>query len=765
MIVSGSTIANADEKLVDLVKKVKPSVVLIETFDKDNEPIGQGSGFFIDNNGYFVTNYHVIEGAYTAKVKTITGKEYPVNGIVAKDVEADIVKLSVDITDGNVIPLKLSSYVPTEGEDVVVIGNPLGLESSVSTGIVSAVRDIPAFGKILQITAPVSPGSSGSPVINTKGEVIGIATLIFTEGQNLNFAIPSDKIIALKETSKTQIFEAQTSYDFEKYHDKIFTVVNVVDGDTIDIDVPDGEYEHTRISLWGIDTPETQSPQTGVTYFGPEAAAFTRQLVLGRKVTIYLDTENRTRDKYSRLLAYVQLPDGRFLNEVLLAEGFAYADMRFKHTFYHKYQQLEAAARSQRKGLWANVKSDKISNEFTTDENDHNSDAVKSFLYHNPEGHFFLTIPAGWEEIPRDAIEATFRMLQEKLTSKAVANSQNYDGAFQKTSTTYFTYPYALFAIDKSGRWPEREIAKFLTSDEWEKGMQEGLRTAEKQLSGLIQNVKSGQTIYDKKRNMLFSKFESEVVGIGEVIGLTFTIPSNYGCINLYCYSTKDSFENDLPYFTQIVDSFRYDVGYAYSQVTKTNYDAKNASGRNLLATVSILLICGILVTLMIIIIAKKSAHKLRNANESKSEIQNIEDNMSETKQVWEKAVDHDVIKAATEDWTEYPPYAQTIIEAEARNRGLWEKVLYLRGEKINEPISKEGNLKGYICEGCKGTYLNFETGRCIRCELPSNTMGYCSECDKFWSLQPGQMCPEHGIKLGRHKNSYGVATIWQLHT
>ncbi|MCX5633376.1 MAG: tetratricopeptide repeat protein [Phycisphaerae bacterium] len=210
-IIFGSTIANADEKLVDLVKKVKPSVVLIETFGKDNKPIGQGSGFFIDNKGSLITNHHVIEGAYSATIKTSTGKEYPVQGIVAKDTEADIVKLVVNLPDANMTFLNLSVNVPSEGEDIFVIGNPLGLESTVSTGIVSAVRDIPAFGKILQITAPISHGSSGSPVINSKGEVIGIATLIVTEGQNLNFAIPSDKIIALKETSKTPIFEAYAS--------------------------------------------------------------------------------------------------------------------------------------------------------------------------------------------------------------------------------------------------------------------------------------------------------------------------------------------------------------------------------------------------------------------------------------------------------------------------------------------------------------------------------------------------------------------------
>jgi len=143
--------------------------------------------------------------------------------------------------------------------------------------------------------------------------------------------------------------------DLEKYHGKTFTVVNIVDGDTIDIDIPDNKYDRTRIRLWGVDTPETKNPKTGVMYFGPEAAEFTKKLALGKQVTVYLDEDNRTRGKYGRLLAYVKLPDGRFLNKVLLSEGFAYADTRFRHSFYHTYKQLEAVARSQKKGLWLNV--------------------------------------------------------------------------------------------------------------------------------------------------------------------------------------------------------------------------------------------------------------------------------------------------------------------------------------------------------------------------------------------------------------------------
>lgn len=143
--------------------------------------------------------------------------------------------------------------------------------------------------------------------------------------------------------------------DIEKYHDKIFTVAYVVDGDTLDINIPDSNSNRTRIRLWGVDTPETKSKEFGVMYFGPQAYDFTKKTSLGRQVRIYLDQQRDTRDKYDRLLAYVQLPDGSFLNENLLSEGFAYADLRFRHDFYNKYKQLESAASSNKKGLWKNV--------------------------------------------------------------------------------------------------------------------------------------------------------------------------------------------------------------------------------------------------------------------------------------------------------------------------------------------------------------------------------------------------------------------------
>src|ERR1041385_5015959 len=191
----------SQDLLPDLVRRIKPSAVAIETYDAHGEKLSRGSGFFVDSDR-IVTNRHVIEGAYRAEVHSSTGTVYPVKGVLAVDAEGDIALLKIDVPPTNQIrPLPLDKTSPQEGESVVVIGNPLGLEGSVTNGIVSAVRDIPTFGRIIQITAPISSGSSGSPVVNMQGQVIGIATLQITGGQSVNFAIPSERISQLQSTS------------------------------------------------------------------------------------------------------------------------------------------------------------------------------------------------------------------------------------------------------------------------------------------------------------------------------------------------------------------------------------------------------------------------------------------------------------------------------------------------------------------------------------------------------------------------------------
>src|SRR5215831_11491735 len=194
--------ALSQDQLPDLVRRIKPSAVAVETFDARGEKLTRGSGFFIDVDR-IVTNRHVIEGAYRAEVHLNSGRAYQVKSVAAVDAEGDLALLNIDAPANLSRPLSIDRTSPQEGESVVVIGNPFGLEGSATNGIVSAVRDIPGFGRIIQITAPISPGSSGSPVVNMQGQVIGVATLQITGGQSVNFAIPSERIAQLDRTAQT----------------------------------------------------------------------------------------------------------------------------------------------------------------------------------------------------------------------------------------------------------------------------------------------------------------------------------------------------------------------------------------------------------------------------------------------------------------------------------------------------------------------------------------------------------------------------------
>jgi micrococcal nuclease len=143
--------------------------------------------------------------------------------------------------------------------------------------------------------------------------------------------------------------------DLARYHGQKFLVVKVVDGDTLHVAAPDLGHETTKIRLLGIDAPEMGSSRTEKMFFAEESTAFVRRLALDKLVGVYLDERAGSRDRYDRLLAYIELPDGRFLNEELLSQGYAYADRRFRHSYYQKYLQWEAGARSGGQGLWKDV--------------------------------------------------------------------------------------------------------------------------------------------------------------------------------------------------------------------------------------------------------------------------------------------------------------------------------------------------------------------------------------------------------------------------
>ena len=173
-----------------IAKAANGVIVSIITSDKDGHPVAQGTGFLVTKDGRIVTNYHVIKGASSAIVKLPDGAFYEVEGVVASDQTRDLAIIKAHGQNFHVVSLGNSDRVQV-GEEVVAIGSPLSLESTVSSGIVSGIRNIEdEGGKFLQVTAPISPGSSGGPLFNMAGEVVGITTLYLKGGENLNFAIP-----------------------------------------------------------------------------------------------------------------------------------------------------------------------------------------------------------------------------------------------------------------------------------------------------------------------------------------------------------------------------------------------------------------------------------------------------------------------------------------------------------------------------------------------------------------------------------------------
>lgn len=178
---------------VELVKQVKPAVVLIKTYNDKGAEVGTGTGFYVSPD-LVVTNYHVIKRARQIVITSFDETESPIDEVVAENPKYDLAVLR---TSNSVSPteyLLVSHDSPEEGSHIYVIGNPLGLYGTVSDGLVSAIRYSEESGKILQITAPVSPGSSGSPVVNEDGIVVGVVSSIVTAGQNINIAISSQQL-------------------------------------------------------------------------------------------------------------------------------------------------------------------------------------------------------------------------------------------------------------------------------------------------------------------------------------------------------------------------------------------------------------------------------------------------------------------------------------------------------------------------------------------------------------------------------------------
>ena len=194
-----------------IAQKVFCSTVLLVMEDANGQPLSLGSGFFV-KNGQIATNLHVVEGAARGYAKLV-GKETKFNleGYTAMDEKRDLIILKVTACGSQGISLGNSDSAQV-GETIYAVGNPRGLEGTFSQGIISSIRPV-GTDELIQITAPLSPGSSGGPVLNRKGGVIGVSVLTIRDGQNLNFAIPSNylKNLLTKVSSARPLSQAKST--------------------------------------------------------------------------------------------------------------------------------------------------------------------------------------------------------------------------------------------------------------------------------------------------------------------------------------------------------------------------------------------------------------------------------------------------------------------------------------------------------------------------------------------------------------------------
>jgi len=178
------------DTIPEIVSHTKQSIIEIGNLDRYGKLSSVGTGFFVSSDGFAITNYHVIKGASQIIGLSTNGANYIFEKVVFVAPGADLAVLKFLAVDVPYLRLG-NSKAAVEGQHILVIGNPNGLQGTVSDGLISAFREDRSY---MQITAPISPGSSGSPVLDEEGKVIGVAVSQIVEGQNLNFAIPVEKL-------------------------------------------------------------------------------------------------------------------------------------------------------------------------------------------------------------------------------------------------------------------------------------------------------------------------------------------------------------------------------------------------------------------------------------------------------------------------------------------------------------------------------------------------------------------------------------------
>ncbi len=201
-----------------IFEDAKQATVTIYTFDEYGAPAGSGSGFFIDDKGTGITNYHVLQNSVKAIAKTADEQEFEIDSVLISDKKKDIIKFTLKNPENKKFKyLTFGNGELNQGDVVFNVSSPLGLDQTVSEGIISAMRT-DSHGDVIQISAPISEGSSGSAILDSNGDVIAVSTFIYKRGQNINFGVKLDE----------EILNNITNNDFDKSNKKFNSKDNYV---------------------------------------------------------------------------------------------------------------------------------------------------------------------------------------------------------------------------------------------------------------------------------------------------------------------------------------------------------------------------------------------------------------------------------------------------------------------------------------------------------------------------------------------------------
>lgn len=247
----------------EIFNVVNPSTVEINTYRLNDIHYSTGSGFFLDKYGDIVTNYHVIENARKIVVKMHDGKEYTVSKVVSYDKEFDIAILHIELDKSKISYLEVSDKKVKVGDPVFAIGSSLGLTGTFSSGIVSQVNRTVSSApnvKFIQTTTPISSGNSGGPLVDEYGLVIGINSMSYTEGQNLNLAIDISCINNLKKVNLTpeELFQKEGTVKWIPGENVVKETAESIIGQKISLgDTVEGSIVSTKeLDTYFVDIPE-----------------------------------------------------------------------------------------------------------------------------------------------------------------------------------------------------------------------------------------------------------------------------------------------------------------------------------------------------------------------------------------------------------------------------------------------------------------------------------------------------------------------------